>query len=72
MRTGQTPTDIAERWDVSPQHGGRVITSLGIGGDARYCMTILNKARNSNKTVKSYVYNHDGVALIESALGRKN
>ena len=64
-----SPTEIGKRWGVSAQKVGRVISSIGIRGDERYSKRIVNKARGHDRIVFTFVYNAEGEALIDEALG---
>ncbi len=65
-----SPTEIAQKWGVSVQKVGRVISALNVREDDRYSKRILNKAKTHDRTVISYLYNTVGEALIEDALRR--
>ena len=45
-----------------------MISSLGLRGDERFSKRILNKAKNVDRVVVSFLYNADGEALIEDVL----
>lgn len=63
-----SPSELAARWGVPVQRIGKVISALGIRGDARFSKQVLNKARGHDRTVFTFVYNGDGKALVEAAL----
>ena len=63
-----SPTEIAKRWGVSPQKVGRVITGLGLRDDERFSKRVLNKAKNTEKVVITFLYNALAEALIDEAL----
>jgi len=68
VESWSSPSQLAARWGVSSQRVGRVITALGIRGDARFSKQVINKARGHDRTVFSFVYNAAGTALIEASL----
>lgn len=64
-----TPSEIAKRWGVSPQKVGRIISSLRMRGDDRFSKRVLTKAKHVDRVVVSFLYNSEGEALIDGALG---
>jgi len=67
----QSPTQIAEALGVTPNRVGRVITALGLRGKAGLSREVVNKARGHAKTVPSWLYSPEAVAMIRDALQRQ-
>lgn len=66
-----SPEEIGNKLGVSANKVGRIITSIGLRGDERYCERRLNKAAHSDKQVESYFYNQRAIDLIKSELEKK-
>ncbi len=64
----QSPTQIAQAAGVSVQAVGRVISRLGLRGAEGLSRQVINKAKGSERTVFTYVYNDRAVAQIRAAL----
>lgn len=64
-----SPAEIAERYSVANANRvGRIISKLGLRGDAEHCMAVLNKANASDRTVTSYRYSPTAVERIVETL----
>lgn len=64
----QSPTQIAQAAGVSVQAVGRVISRLELRGVEGLSRQVINKAKGSDRTVFTYVYNDRAVAQIRAAL----
>jgi prophage antirepressor-like protein len=64
----QSPTQIAQAAGVSVQAVGRLISRLALRGAEGLSRQVINKARGSDRTVFTYVYNDRAVAQIRAAL----
>jgi prophage antirepressor-like protein len=65
----QSPTQIAQAAGVSVQAVGRLISKLELRGAEGLSRQVINKARGSDRTVFTYVYNDRAAAQIQAALG---
>jgi len=63
-----SPTEIAERYGVTSQKVGRIITKLGYRGLPGKSRAILNKAVGCDRTVTSYLYNREVLDQIGAEL----
>lgn len=66
-----SPSQIAERLNVSPQAIGRIISLLGFRGKDDYCEGRLSKAKNGSKEIVQYFYTEQAVQLIKQTLKEK-
>jgi hypothetical protein len=64
----QSPTQIAQAAGVCVQAVGRLISRLALRGAEGLSRQVINKARGSDRTVFTYVYNDRAVAQIRAAL----
>jgi prophage antirepressor-like protein len=67
----EMPEEIGKRYGMAANAVGRVITELGIRGDKRYSKEYVSKSKTSDRNVFPYIYNREGVALIEGAIKLK-
>ncbi|MEM9488101.1 MAG: BRO family protein [Myxococcota bacterium] len=65
-----TPTQIGQMLGMTPNAVGRVISQLGIRGNPDYSRAILNKAKDHNRTVTSYQYSPEAVAMVRDTCQR--
>ena len=65
----QSPTQIAQTAGVSVQAIGRLISKLGLRGAEGLSRKVINKAKGSDRTVFTYVYNDRAVEQILTAVG---
>ena len=63
-----SPSQIADRFKVTANRVGRVISKLDLRGKEGLSRSIVNKARGHNKTVQSWLYSPQAVQLIEEEL----
>lgn len=63
-----SPTEIAERFSITPQRLGRLITALGIRGKEGFSRKIINKAKGHARSVESYLYCPRAVELLRQSL----
>ena len=65
----QSPTQIAQTAGVSVQAIGRLISKLGLRGTEGLSRQVINKAKGSDRTVFTFVYNDRAVEQILAAVG---
>ncbi len=65
-----SPTELGKRYGVTPQRIGRIVTALGLRGNINgISRAIVNKARNHNKTVVTYLYSPKAAEMIKEKCG---
>lgn len=72
-----SPTQIAQRFDVTPNRIGRTISALKLKGEGGagiegISKAVLNKSQHSDRTVTSYLYSEDAITQIRAALVKGN